>query len=50
MNAAVVNVKLSPEEREGRFAKQVQADGERCAALMQELADAIRPPDAPRTA
>ena len=48
MNAAVMAVKLPPAEREGRFAQQVQADGERCAALLQELSEAIRGPDAPR--
>lgn len=48
MNAAVVNTKLPAAEREGRFALQVQADGERCAKLLQELADAIRPPESPR--
>lgn len=44
MNAAVLAAKLPPAEREGRFARQVQADGERCAALLQTLADATRAP------
>ena len=48
MNAAVMTTKLPPAERDSRFARQVQDDGERCAALLQELADAIRPPESPR--
>jgi hypothetical protein len=47
MNVAVMTTKLPPEERSGRFATQAQADGERCAALLQALADALRPPVAP---
>ena len=47
MNVAVLTTKLAPADREGRFAMQVQADGERCAALLQSLNDAIRPPDGP---
>ena len=48
MNAAVVAAKLPPPERDGRFARQVQADGDRCATLLQALADATRAPDATR--
>lgn len=44
MNAAVLAAKLPPAERDGRFARQVQADGERCAALLQDLAAAVLPP------
>ena len=47
MNAAVLAAKLPPADRDGRFARQVQADGDRCATLLQALADATRPPDAP---
>jgi signal transduction histidine kinase len=45
MNAAVLAAKLPPAERENRFARQVQVDGERCAALLQALSDATRPAD-----
>lgn len=48
MNVAVLAGKLPPADREGRFALQAQADGERCATLLQALCDALRPPDAPR--
>ena len=47
MNAAVLAAKLPPADRDGRFARQVQADGDRCATLLQALADTTRPPDAP---
>lgn len=48
MNAAVMTTKLPADARDGRFARQVQDDGERCAALLQQFADSLRPPDAPR--
>lgn len=47
MNVAVIATKLPPKDRAGRFATQAQADGERCAARLQALAEAIRPADAP---
>jgi hypothetical protein len=47
MNVAVLGTKLPESERHGRFASQVQVDGERCAALLQELADTVRPPEPP---
>ena len=49
MNAAVMTTKLPPADRDGRFARQVHADGERCAALLQEFADALRPGGAARS-
>ena len=48
MNAAVLAGKLPPADRDGRFALQLQADGERCAALLQAFCDALRPPEQPR--
>ena|SRR5688572_18829088 len=48
MNAAVLTTKLPREERSGRFAAQVPIEGERCAKLLQSLAETIRPPDTPR--
>ena len=47
MNAAVLAAQLPPADRDGRFARQVQADGDRCATLLQALADTTRPPDVP---
>ena len=47
MNAAVLAAKLPPADRDGRFARQVQAAGDRCATLLQARAAATRPPDAP---
>ena len=48
MNVAVLSGKLPPADRDGRFARQAQADGERCAALLQALCDGLRPPEEPR--
>ena len=47
MNVAVLGTRLPEAERQGRFAKQVQIDGERCATLLQALADIVRPPGPP---
>jgi hypothetical protein len=49
MNAAVVTMKLPPEHRASRFVTQIPQEGERCAQLLQALAESIRPPDAPRS-